>query len=221
MEVYPDSDALAAAAAAQFDEWFAQPGHTTVGLAGGSTPRRTYDLLRTADIDWQKITGWMTDERHVPIEHLDSNAGMARVSLFDHVPARIRPVPYSPDAQRSADHYSEILDGLLGTESIGLVLLGIGDDGHTASLFPGTEAIAVGSDGYIANWVPQQRTWRLTATFGMLARAERTIFLVAGESKAAVVQEILAGGSQLPAAIVSEMADEPVWLLDAAAASAL
>jgi 6-phosphogluconolactonase len=167
----------------------------------------------------------MTDERYVPADHRDSNAGMVNRALFDHVPARLHEVPWFEDPVAAADAYEETLDGLLEHAAHGLrpglVVLGVGTDGHTASLFPGTEALNATDRDFVANYIEAQDAWRLTATIPLLSRARRTVFLVTGSQKAKIVAEILDGGSSHPAAIVSNNSRDAVWLLDRDAASQL
>jgi 6-phosphogluconolactonase len=167
----------------------------------------------------------MTDERFVPPDDPDSNAGMASAALFDHVPGHLRRVPWVEDPLAAAVAYErelhEILEPSAGGSRPGLVLLGVGEDGHTASLFPGSEALEVEDRDFVAQWVPQQESWRLTATLPLLMRARRTMFLVSGARKAAIVADILEGDSELPAAIVSNGSRDAVWLLDRDAARRL
>jgi len=225
IRVLPDAAALAEAAATDIASWLSIDESRTLGLAGGSTPRLTYELLRGMTVPWDRVHAWMTDERHVPTDHPDSNAGMARRALFDHVPATLHEVPYDEDAASSANAYEHTLAGVMGEPTgrlqPGLIILGIGDDGHTASLFPGTPALEEDERDYVANWVEAQNSWRLTATLRLLARARRTLFLVSGANKAEVVAEILEQGSDHPAAVVNRASRDSVWLLDHAAASAL
>lgn len=223
VEIYPDPDALARAAATRIGAWLRADGHRTLGLAGGSTPRLTYDYLRSEDVPWSRTHCWLTDERHVPADHVDSNSGMAQAELMDHVPGRFHPVEYDPDPVLAATRYCDTLDEMWRqseSSGRGLMLLGLGDDGHTASLFPHTAALGADAD-FVANWVPAKDTWRLTATVPLLASAEQLIFIVAGAAKASAVAEIFETESDLPAAIVSRAAAGPVWMLDAAAASGL
>jgi 6-phosphogluconolactonase len=225
IRVFSDTSALAEAAAADIARWLTIDDSRTIGLAGGSTPRPTYEVLRTMTVPWDRVTAWVTDERHVPTDHPDSNAGMARRALFDHVPATFHHVPYTEDPNDGAASYEQTLRGLMGapygTIQPGLVILGVGTDGHTASLFPGSPALEEDERDFVANWVEEQNTWRLTATLPLLARARRTLFIVSGESKAEIVADILEHGSDHPAAIVNRAARDSVWLLDHAAASAL
>jgi 6-phosphogluconolactonase len=226
IRVFDDADRLAEAAAREIEAWvrLTAPG-ATIGLAGGSTPRATYERLRDARLPWPEVAAWTTDERHVPGADPASNAGMARRALFDHVPAALHAVPWNEDPAAAAAAYETDLASVLEASAAGLkpglVLLGIGDDGHTASLFTGTKAMEVTERDFVANWVPQKTSWRLTATIPLLTRARRTMFLATGEHKARVVAEALEGDSEHPAAIVSRGSKDAVWLLDGAAASLL
>jgi len=225
IEVHADSAGLARAAAIRIAEWIRVDGHRTVGLAGGSTPRLTYEFLGSKDVPWEQTHLWLTDERHVPMDHPESNGGMVLESLLSHVPARFHAVDYHEDAAVAAAGYERTLHEMWRSvdnqQQLGLMLLGVGDDGHTASLFPGTAALKERDRDYVANWVNDKCAWRLTATPSLLAQADQLVFLVAGEAKAPVVKEILEQDSNHPAAIVSRAADDPVWMLDRAAASCL
>jgi 6-phosphogluconolactonase len=225
IRIFSGPETLAEAAADEVTGWLSLSGNgRTVGLAGGGTPRRAYELLAQRPIPWRDVHGWMTDERHVPTDHADSNAGMVRRALFDHVPATLHEVPWDDDAHAAARRYEEELRSVLtfgpGGLQPGMVILGVGDDGHTASLFPGSDALSVTDRDFVATEV-EGKGWRLTATFGLLARARRILFLVAGEHKARIVAELLEGDSDLPAARVANSARDPVWLIDRAAASML
>ncbi|MEX1207949.1 MAG: 6-phosphogluconolactonase [Acidimicrobiia bacterium] len=225
IRVFNSAEALADAAADEVEAWLRiVDDPRTIGLAGGNTPRRTYELLATRRLGWSEIDGWLTDERHVPRNHEDSNAGMIRRALFDHVPATLHEIPWD-EAPDAAVSYESTLRQILptgpnGRPQPGLVLLGVGDDGHTASLFPGSPALDEVERDFVAIEVPG-RGWRFTATVPMLARARRTLFLVSGAAKADIVAEILEGTSDLPAARVSQASRDALWLLDAAAASRL
>jgi 6-phosphogluconolactonase len=223
VRIFNGPEALADAAAAEVAGWLSLGGNgRTIGLAGGSTPRRAYELMAHRGIPWRNVHGWMTDERHVPTDHPDSNAGMVRAALFDHVPATLHEVPWDEDAPAAARRYEEELSSLLvhGQDGLqpGMVMLGVGEDGHTASLFPGSEAVDITDRDYVAVEVPGIG-WRLTATVGLLTRARRILFLVSGEHKAAVLAEILEGDSMLPAAVVARGARDAPWLFDLSAAS--
>lgn len=223
--IFSDPDAQAEAAAAEIATWLSMDASHTIGLAGGTTPRRTYEALRQMTVPWHEVHAWMTDERHVPPGHPDWNAGMARRSLFDHIPATLHEVPYDEDPTAAAQAYEDTLRSVLNDEygrmQAGLVVLGVGTDGHTASLFPGSPALEEDERRFVANWVESEDAWRLTATLPLLAQARRTLFIVSGESKAQIVAEILEQGTDHPAAVVNRSARDPVWLLDRAAASQL
>jgi len=226
IRIFDDADRLADAAAQEIESWVRLTvPNATIGLAGGATPRATYQRLRDASLPWPEVSAWMTDERFVPTDDLASNAGMAGRALFDHVPAAFLRVPWIEDPMAAAAEYEkglhEILESSPSGLKPGLVLLGVGEDGHTASLFPGTEAVTVTDRDFVANWVPQQESWRLTATLPLLTRARRTMFLVSGEHKAHIVAEVLKGDGDHPAAAVSRQSRDAVWLLDRGAASLL
>jgi 6-phosphogluconolactonase len=196
-------------------------GPRTFGLAGGSTPRAVYRELRTRDVTWDQVTCWLPDERWVPPEDPDANSLMARRELVDHVPAGfLAPDTTLEDPRIAASAYELLLAAELDPVP-DVVLLGMGDDGHTASLFPGTEALDIDRSGYVANWVPALSTWRLTATVPLLSSAKYVVFLIAGASKADVLRRILVDGVPLPAGLVAEGAADVTWLLDQEAATEL
>jgi len=226
VRVFPDADHLADAAAEEIAAWARLDAPlATMGLAGGTTPRGAYERLRRHHLPWRRVHAWMTDERAVPPTHIASNTGMVRRALFDHVPAAFHPVPWDEDATAAAAAYeAELAEFLpLGPRGLqpGLVVLGLGEDGHTASLFPGTTALEEARQGFVATWVPQVDSWRLTATLPLLTAARRTVFLATGRRKATVVARVLTGDADLPASRVSRESRDAVWLLDREAASRL
>jgi 6-phosphogluconolactonase len=226
VRVFSDADNLADAAAEEVAAWarFDRP-LATVGLAGGNTPRLTYQRLSRLRANWERVHIWLSDERAVPTSSPESNSGMIADTLCDRLPAHFHPVPFDGDAAAAAAAYQAELEGFLpqgpGGLQPGLVVLGVGEDGHTASLFPGTAALEETRRGFVANWVPHLKAWRLTATLPLLTAARRTVFLVAGSSKAEVVAEALEAQSDLPAARVSRASKDVVWLLDRPAAALL
>ena len=205
------------------------PGRATLGLAGGSTPLTTYTRLLQEDVDWDSVHAWVADERWVAPDHADNNMRMARNTLLDRVPAHAYPVPWSPDgdplevAARYEQTLLELLPEVSGVPHPDIVLLGIGEDGHTASLFPGTEALEVTNRWFVANWVPAKEAWRLTATLPLLHAARDIIFLASGSGKAAPLARILLGDADpaLPARRVMEGSATITWLIDRAAATDL
>ena len=207
----------------------AAAGRVTFGLAGGSTPRTTYTRLLQEEVDWSLVDAWVADERWVAPDHPDNNMRMARDILLDRVPARAHPVPWSTEFEpaEAAHRYEQTLVDILpdvnGVPHPDLVLLGIGEDGHTASLFPETAALEVTDRWFVANWVSDKDAWRLTATLSLLHAARDIIFLASGGSKAAPLARILQGDDQppLPARLVLEGAADVTWLIDRAAAAEL
>jgi len=226
LRVFSDAANLADAAAEELAAWSRHDlAHPTIGLAGGNTPRLAYDRLRRLRLPWDRVHAWVTDERAVPLDHPESNSGMIRQTLFDHVPGSFHPVSWSQDAAAAAAAYESELARVLpsgpGGMQPGLIVLGVGEDGHTASLFPGTAALEETRRGFVANWVPHLAAWRLTATLPLLIAARRVVFLVSGRHKADIVAEVLEGDTDLPAAIVSRETRDPVWLLDRDASTGL
>lgn len=196
-------------------------GTVDVGLAGGSTPAAAYRRLAGAPIAWDRVRFWLSDERWVPPDHPDSNGAMALDALGDQ--ARVIRPRHSetllPD--EAATFYEAELHRLLPGGRSRLVLLGMGADGHTASLFPGTEALDEKERWYTAIHVPSLGAWRLTATYRLLHRAHRVLVVATGEAKAPTVAAVLEGGSDLPAARLADGEGELIWVLDQPAASLL
>jgi 6-phosphogluconolactonase len=212
-------------------------GRFTVALAGGSTPKGLYtrlatdERLRTA-VPWEKGDFFWGDERHVPPDHADSNHRMAHDAMLSRVPvvpARVHRVhSEQPDAAVAAILYEvelrRSLDSYGGIPRFDLLLLGLGADGHTASLFPGTDALSEQSRLVVANRVPALNTTRITMTFPLLNAARRVMFLVAGAEKAEPVRDILQPGPaapELPARRVQPPQGTVDWLLDRTAAALL
>jgi 6-phosphogluconolactonase len=193
----------------------------TVGLAGGDTPRTAYRMLPGYDLDWSRVTLWVADERWVASDDPHSNSRMARESFVDRTGADLIVPDYTlGDPADSAEAYTKALRTAFGRKgNPGLVLLGMGDDGHTASLFPGTEALEADGARYVANWVPQLDTWRLTATFELLWSARTLVFVVTGALKAPVLAEIFSGDTNYPAARAAAGARKVIWMVDEDAAT--
>ena len=234
VHVYSSSEELSAAAAREFaakaEEAIEERGRFAVVLAGGSTPETMYRILARdyADhIDWGRIYVFFGDERSVPPHHEDSNHKMASEVLLDHVPVgnvhRMRG-ELPPDEAAEADE--EELRTFFQTEDVprfDLILLGIGGDGHTASLFPETPALGVTDRLAVANPVPKLGTTRLTLAVPVLSAARAVNILVAGEGKAEALREILEGDAdprRYPAKLVRPPGG-PTWLIDQAAAQYL
>ena len=234
VRVYSSAEGLARAAAREFaaraEEAIEERGRFAVVLAGGSTPETMYGILARdyADrIDWSKVYVFFGDERSVHPHHEDSNLKMASEALLDHVPVgnvhRIRG-ELPPD--EAAEAYEEELRKFFQTDDVprfDLILLGIGADGHTASLFPETSAIEVHDRWVVANPVLKLDTTRITLTIPVINAARAVIFLVAGEDKAEALVEILEGEADpraYPAKLIQPPGG-PEWMLDRSAASLL
>jgi len=222
---------LAAAAAQEYRA-------ISVALGGGSTPRAMYELLAAepyhASVQWPLIQCFWGDERYVPPDHKDSNYHMAWETLLSKVPvpeANIHRMPTEPPdedaaavlAERDLRAYFRLATGEV--PRFDLILLGLGDDGHTASLFPGKPTLEV-HDRLVVATSPGRLpppVDRLTMTFPVLNAAAHVVFLVAGAGKAAVVRQVLEGGSDppLPAQLVQPTEGRLTWLLDEAAAEQL
>jgi len=234
VEVAPDAEALARLAAAHVAGRAAAAasarGRFSLALAGGSTPRRTYQLLAEPPhreaVPWDRVEVFFGDERCVPPGDPGSNHRMAREALLGRVPipeGRIHRIRgEAPDPEAAAAEYEEELRAALGPGArLDLVLLGMGSDGHVASLFPGSDALGETSRLVRAVVAPVPPPRRITLTLPALAAAAEVAFLVAGADKAERVAEVLGGlDPALPAARVRP-AGGVLWLLDAAAASRL
>ena len=198
-------------------------GQFRVALSGGRTPRPVYsDLVRIGrDLPWDRIFFTFGDERCVPPNDEQSNFRMARESLFvlAGVPEKsIARMRGEIDPQTAAQEYQDNLDRLAAQsgENIyrhDLVLLGIGDDGHTASLFPGTAALEEKSRRVVANFVPKFNTWRLTFTLPLINQARHVCFLADAHKNAALLEKVVAGDRQFPAARIEPVDGDLTWIL--------
>jgi len=207
-----------------------QKGSFSVALSGGSTPLPLYQILahdpHANSMDWNKIHFFWGDERTVPPTHTDSNFGQANQSLLQprEVPLEnVHRIHGELDPATSANKYQEeVLSWFKEFDPrFDLILLGLGADGHTASLFPGTAAVqTTGSPGeswVTANWVPQLDTWRITFTPRLINQASRVMFLVSGENKGDPLHHILEGifnPDKYPAQLINPTSGELVWFID-------
>ncbi len=213
-------------------------GRFTLVLSGGSTPRRLYELLAEPpfreQVDWGRVEVFWGDERCVPPDHSDSNYRTAHAALLAKVPvspARVHRIQAERDDRVAAAlaYEAEIARAFAVAPTgeppvFDLVLLGLGPDGHTASLFPHTEAVRERWRWVVANHVPKLASDRLTLTSVILNRAANVIFLVAGDDKSVALAEVLEGRTdpeQLPAQLIRPIAGRIVWFIDRAAASRL
>ena len=206
-------------------------GRFSVALAGGSTPRRTYQLLASEEyrnrLPWSQVHIFFGDERSVPATHADSNYRMAEEAMISLLPIpapNVHRMVGDGDAVANASLYEGELQAFFDGAAwprFNLVLLGMGDDGHTASLFPGTEALNEARAWVVANWVEKLKTYRITLTAPAINHAANIAFLVAGAGKAERLPEVLRGAPnprQLPSQLIQPLAGSLVWLVDKAAA---
>jgi 6-phosphogluconolactonase len=222
MLVHESAEAVAAAASRRVADLISATTETfSLGLAGGSTPEATYKALRGMSPGWDRVTAWLSDERWVPPDDERSNGRMAESALLGHVDAVFHRPKWSEliEPEDSAVHYEAGLRSIHGNKPPDVVMLGVGEDGHTASLFPGTAALAEGSRWYVANHVPALGEDRLTATFALLRTARLLIVLAVGEAKATAVRASFEGTT--PAGRLDEGKAEVEWYMDREAASLL
>ncbi len=239
---FSDLEGLSEAAADLFtamaQEAVARRGQFTVALAGGSTPKRLYELLASAPrlerVPWSHVEFFWGDERAVSPDHPESNYRMAYETLLskiDVAPAQIHRMPAERAdlGQAAADYQHELARTLAADPngqppSLDLALLGLGDDGHTASLFPHTTALSEHHRWVVANYVPKLDSRRLTLTPPMLNCAQHVLFMVSGAHKAQALAAVLEGPrdpQRLPAQLIAPPSRHLQWLVDTAAASAL
>jgi 6-phosphogluconolactonase len=232
--VYPDPAAVCLALAERFvavaTDAIAERGIFRVAMSGGNAPRTVYPLLlepeRRDAIDWSAVEFWWGDERSVPPDHPESNFGVAYAEFISQLPGvradAIHRMPAeADDLDAAASAYEAELRAAFGIPTGGVpafdfMWLGMGPDGHLASLFPGSVGLEVADRWVIANWAPSLETWRMTLTFPVINAARAIVFGVYGPNKVAALREIREGSSDLPAARVTGDAVE--WLIDAAAA---
>ena len=197
-----------------FAELVTQRAPSSLALSGGETARRCYELLATADLDWSGIDVWFGDERWVPLDDPDSNEGMARITLLDQVePRAVHSMCRAGDTPRAAAAaYGRLLRAAPPLE---LVHLGLGPDGHTASLFPGSPSLDESHHWVLSTGDDLHPHERLTLTLPALAAARLLVVTVAGAEKREALARVRAG-DDVPAARVR--AAEIVWLVDRAAA---
>lgn len=227
IRVFPDKDALARGAAARLVEIAAESiaarGRFSLALSGGSTPRALYRLLAgefAARIDWTRTHLWFGDERCVPQDHAESNARMARETLVVPIPAaQVHPVPAERSPAHAAEDYERALRAFDGASPFDLTLLGMGADGHTASLFPGTTALDDEEQLCCATWVEKLKAYRLTLTLPVFDHAAAVLFLACGADKAPAWDLATANdpaGHTPPAGRVRPSDGELVWYVDRA-----
>jgi 6-phosphogluconolactonase len=213
------------------DAALAANGVFRVSLSGGSTPKALYTLLASEgfreQFPWQRVAWYWGDERFVPHDHPDSNYRMTREAMLAKVPVppeNVNPVPADGTPEQAASRYQRTLQAAYGANVLDptrplfdITLLGLGADGHTASLLPG-EPVLQERKGWVAAVSHGRAEVRITMTYPVIESSRRVAFLVAGREKAAIFRAIRAGGSQVPAARVRPVG-ELIWFVDQAAAA--
>ena len=236
--VFDNPEQLAFAAAERFVECAQRPdsglARFTVALAGGNTPRRVYELLATepfkSRVKWSEVYFFFGDERAVPPDHSDSTYAMVNQALISNVPIpakNVHRIIGEGDTQENARLYEDQLKTFFAGAAwprFDLVFLGLGEDGHTASLFPNSDALNEKSKWVVATRMELTKQDRITLTVPVFNHAARIIFLVTGEEKAMVLKQVLQpepGSEQLPAQKIQPVNGTLEWLVDKAAASLL
>jgi 6-phosphogluconolactonase len=240
--VLPDAKALAVRAAEEFtraaERAASERGRARIAISGGSTPKTAFGLLADRSqpwrgrMPWDKLELFWVDERCVPPDDLESNYRMTREAMLDKVPLkpeRVHRMEGELEPEAAASRYESVLRNsfrLEGAESprFDLVALGMGPDGHTASLFPHTEAVHETARLATANHVPQKDTWRITLTWPVINNASSVFFLIGGADKAEVVHEVMLGAQdaeRLPSQLIWPASGILTLILDQAAAALL
>ena len=239
LRIQADPSALSQAAAEEFlrlgPAAIAVRGRFTVALSGGSTPRPAYEQIAATwktvpggPLDWSRVYLFWGDERRVPPDDPQSNFRTANDALIRRVPIppeNIHPIPAMfPDVKEAASQYEDRLRAFfsspMGAPRFDLIFLGLGPDGHVASLFPGSAALEVKDRWVAENWVKSIEAWRITMTFPVLNRAANVIVLVSGRDKARALKRVVEGPHTpplLPAERLKPADGKHVWLADKAA----
>jgi len=242
VQILPDAKTIAARAAQIFVEAAnsaaGQRGVFTVAMAGGSTPKALYGLLAAeplrSQLPWDKLNFFFGDERHVAPDHQDSNFRMATEALLSKAPLKPEQVhrieAENPDAEQAARQYEQVLRTEFRLSSpnqrprFDLVLLGMGSEGHTLSLFPGTKALHDNGRLVMHNWVGKLYTDRITMTAPVVNNAALVLFMITGADKAPALKAVLEGPyepEQLPSQLIAPENGKLLWLVDPAAGSML
>jgi 6-phosphogluconolactonase len=232
IQVVADGAAVAATAAERIihlaDAAIASRKMFSIALSGGNTPKGLFQLLASPAyarrVNWKSWEIYFSDERCVGPDDPQSNFRMAREALLEHVPVdqqKIHRMVGEIDPQEAAKQYGQLLKEKFSDGGLDVILLGMGDDGHTASLFPGSAALNETQHRCVANFVPKLNTWRITMTAPFINRAAEVIVLVEGAAKAVRVAEVLEGPrdpQRLPIQLIDPNPGRLLWITDRAAA---
>lgn len=236
IKIFPDSETLAAFSAHRIvkliDATLKHNERFSLALSGGSTPQPTYRAIAETysnTVDWGRVHIFFGDERTVPPDHADSNYKMAKETLIDHLnipDENIYRIAGENDPTTAARDYEAVIRDYFKHEPPGfdLTLLGIGDDGHTASLFPHTSALTLANQWVAANPVEKLNTTRITLTPELINLSSNVMFIVSGDSKSSALHQIIDGDSnpqEFPAQLIQLTDGHLLWALDEAAAAQL
>lgn len=208
----------------------AKRGRFAVALSGGSTPNAIYKTLAappfSCQVDWQKVFLFWSDERPVAPDHEDSNFRAAMSHGFSRLPligAQIFRMEAEKEIDRNAEKYEAAIRKTLGPDLFDLVMLGLGEDGHTASLFPNTAAIHAGRKLVAANWIAEKNSWRMTLTTPCINQSRQAVFYVFGSDKQTIANRVLRASkiSPWPASRIGTSKRKALWIMDAQAAALL
>ncbi|MCW3111398.1 MAG: 6-phosphogluconolactonase [Segetibacter sp.] len=214
------------------NEAISKQGRFTVALSGGSSPKGLFELLASeyhTQVEWSKVYFFFGDERYVPADHPESNALMAKKALFDPLniaPHQIFAMDTALEPKATAEAYQQAIENHFapGPPKFDLILLGLGDDAHTASLFPHTDVVNASEVGVKEIFVQDKQVYRITFTAPLINLAHHIAFLVFGSSKAEAVHHVLQGDkdyNQYPAQLIQPVNGEVAWFMDEAAAARL
>jgi 6-phosphogluconolactonase len=241
IQVFPDVNAIAARAAelilAAANAAVQQNGRFTIALAGGSTPKTLYSLLAAEPyfsvMPWEKTFIFFGDERHVPPADKDSNFRMANESMLTKLnlkPEQVHRIKTeNPDPEKAAHEYEQLLTSFFNLSTgqlprFDVILIGMGDEGHMLSLFPGTKALHDNGRLVLSNWVGKLYTWRVTVSAPVANNSALAIFMVTKPDKALALKGVLEGPyepEQLPSQLLHPTNGKAIWLIDTAAAEKL
>lgn len=237
IQIFNDLEALSQQAAEKFaglaNRAIASQGRFNVALSGGNTPRRLYEILAGSpyhdQIHWEDVYVFWGDERCLPADDPRSNSQMARQTLLNHVPvpaSHLHPILGDLPAALAATHYEAELQEFFGTQPpiFDLILLGLGENAHTASLFPNTPVLGESERWVSEVYVTEQSMYRVTMTAPLINQAREVIFLVSGAEKAPALRSVLEGAHhpyEYPAQLIHPNGAHPTWLVDKAAAHKL
>ena len=233
IHAYPNKEQLVTATTErvinEIGQAIREKGFCSIALAGGNTPREVYSMLADDSyrdrVDWNRLHLFWGDERMVPPEHEDSNFRMVQETFLKHInipDGNVHRIRGEIAPEQAAREYAELLHSHFkeGLPCFDLILLGLGEDGHTASLFPETDAVEECEKHAVAVFVPKLSAWRVTLTLPVLNAAREILFLVSGRSKADIVQRIISikqPAKEFPASMVNPKYGTLHWMLDSEA----